>query len=44
MHYVPHVAPGDDPIENSWQRLWRSIGLDKLLALIGNLAAIDCMS
>mmetsp|Transcript_145020 Transcript_145020/g.255648 ORF Transcript_145020/g.255648 Transcript_145020/m.255648 type:complete len:516 (+) Transcript_145020:133-1680(+) len=34
MHEVPHRPPGMEPIENSWQGLWRSIGFDKLLGLV----------
>ena len=34
MHAVPHRDPSLAPIENSWQGLWRTIGFDKLLALL----------
>ena len=34
MHAVPHRAPELPPIENEWQGLWRTIGFDKLLALL----------
>ena len=34
MHMVPHRDPSLPPIENSWQGLWRTIGFDKLLALL----------
>jgi len=34
MHVVPHADPGAPPIDNSWQRLWRGVGVDKLLALL----------
>jgi len=34
MHVVPHTAVGTPPLENSWQRLWRGIGFDKLLSLV----------
>lgn len=26
MHIVPHTRPGDPPVDNSWQELWRSKG------------------
>jgi len=34
MHAVPHRDPSLPPIENSWQGLWRTVGFDKLLALL----------
>ena len=34
MHAVPHRDPTLPPIDNSWQGLWKSIGFDKLLALL----------
>ena len=34
MHLVPHVPPDSPPIDNSWQRLWKGIGVDKLLGLL----------
>ena len=30
MHRVPHVPPGTPPIDNTWQRMWTAIGLDKV--------------
>lgn len=34
MHRVPHRPPELPPIDNSWQALWKSVGFDKLLALL----------
>lgn len=34
MHTVLHREPGSELIVNSWQRLWSSIGFDKLLGLV----------
>ena len=34
MHYVPHVAPGTPPVENTWQRAWKAAKVDKLLDLV----------
>jgi len=34
MHLVQHRQPGGAEIDNSWQRFWRSLGVDKLLALV----------
>ena len=35
MHYVAHTNPATfKPIDNEWQRMWKQIGLDKLLALV----------
>ena len=34
MHVVPHYPVDAPPVDNAWQRLWATIGFDKLLALL----------
>ena len=34
MHSVVRRPIDSPPIDNSWQRMWKAIGLDKLLELV----------